>query len=298
MSAEGLLEDPNLFVENAHYDFDYTCRHRSPTRNTSILDVGSTDTGPSSYHTTTNHTTTSMTLLTGSRTPTDFALEYLQWARKFPPSDFYKCVKAHVLKLVHRPLRRARNEAAGQSMGNHGAKEIISTAPASAPAAATTAATTEEPGSAMHTNVATTPGAVHAAVLGATNEAELEASVHALDSYMRHRGSNVPHVCPLCNISLVVDGDLPSPSELSLAACTCWRRDTWYQRHRDQVITAGGKKRQSETQAPENTGVLASEKESKESQIHPTEASVARRTSRKELKDMRRLKYKAMGYNV
>jgi len=306
MSAEALLEDPALFVESAIYDYDYRYAMRNECNYTS-LEPGPADSIRSFPL---NCAKASATPHAESHTPTEFALEYLRWARAFPPSDFYKCVKAHVLKLVHRPLRLARTDAASLSQEGHGVNESTSSA---ASASATPAMTTTTPIANLEEskldanaapNTASAAGAIQASLLAATNEVELEASVHALDSYMRRRSSNVLHLCKSCNLSRVLKDEMLPSSAQSLSAkspgtCACWRRETWYQRHRDQTVPAGGKKRQSESEASEHTGTGAPREEDGDGGNGSLAITAgAHRTSRKELKEMRRQKYKAMGYDV
>lgn len=306
MSAEALLEDPALFVESAICDYDYRYAMRNECNYTS-LEPGPADSTSSSPL---NCANASVMSHAKSHTPTDFALGYLRWARAFPPSDFYKCVKAHVLKLVHRPLRLSRIGAASLSQEGRGVKESTASA---ATASATPAMITTTPIANLEEskldanaapNAAPAAGAIHASLLAATNEVELEACVHALDSYMRRRSSNILHLCKSCNLSRVLKDEKPpssalSQSEKSPGTCACWRRETWYQRHRDETVPAGGKKRQSESEASEHTGTGAPREEDGDGGNSSLASTAgAHRTSRKELKEMRRQKYKAMGYDV
>jgi hypothetical protein len=315
MSAEALLEDPTLFVGNVRYDFDYRYqyRHKSSdggitysSRSRSIS--GSCSRDPVASSASPNRAdhalaTAANASSSSNNTPTDFALEYLGWAHAFPPSDFYKCVKAHVLKLVHRPLRLAQG-AAAQGAAAQGA-EVQGRADGGIQDCAAGAATTAAAIEVLHlavadvvANEAVAAGTARAAVLAASNETELAAGVHALDAFMRRRGQNVSPPCSLCALSCADSGAPPPPPGYLAEECACWRRDTWYQRHRDQVRSAGEKKRQSESSSSEVAGAAEKEGGDDAPAGDSAETHAVRRATRSDLKEMRRQKYRAMGFNV
>mmetsp|Transcript_7383 Transcript_7383/g.9143 ORF Transcript_7383/g.9143 Transcript_7383/m.9143 type:complete len:232 (-) Transcript_7383:459-1154(-) len=84
MSAEALLEDPALFNRSSQ-TATCLCCHINGGRSSSELDgrMGST-------------------MISGC----DWVRRYLTIVAEHPPADFHKCVKAHCLKLLHRPLRK------------------------------------------------------------------------------------------------------------------------------------------------------------------------------------------------
>jgi tRNA-dihydrouridine synthase len=103
MSAEALLENPVLF----------NCE--SPALNALSPPRGASS--PVAFPSLSARTSPP-SLRARVSTATCFARDYLSLAREHPPSDFYKCVKAHCLKLLHLPLRVAQRGAASTGAGD------------------------------------------------------------------------------------------------------------------------------------------------------------------------------------
>ena len=186
MSAEALLEDPGLFSDSRAYDHDYEG---------AASDAWS-----------------GLPSAVSLKTPTIYAIEYLRLAKEFPPSDFFKCVKAHVLKMCHRPL-----QIAGR----------VSEMPAKEGAAGQ---------------------ALKKEVMEAQDADQLEKAVKRLDNYMCARAAIGLPSCGSCSCSeepheegtdlAAEDGAKSSLGRLAKEAqqrCSCWRNGTWYRRHRQEA---------------------------------------------------------------
>jgi hypothetical protein len=116
-------------------------------------------------------------------TPTAYCAAYLAQCKVHPPPDFFKCVKAHALKLLHRPLALAAAAAAAAAVS-------MTTAAASGEAAAVVAgAGLAASGAGYSGRVDAGGAAARAAVVEARDEAELLAGVVLLDAFMGSRAA-------------------------------------------------------------------------------------------------------------
>lgn len=207
MSAEALLENPTLFVHPPVYDPDYlSTRPLSSAEGQAAAAPPADQCRPLRPH----------------KTPTAIALEYLESSTRHPPSEFYKCVKAHVLKLAHRPIALAKED---DDEGGGGAVAAE-------------------------------------AVLTSRDPDELERAVRDLGSFMARRAAQMSACedCgePLAQAS-TAPGDTEDGAESPVddeplaggaeppvetirrelqLACQCWRERTWYRRHRNAEAAA------------------------------------------------------------
>jgi len=258
MSAEALLENPGLFNDArvtssksgavaSWYDFDYRSRRIDIRAEEVPLTHGLKEPPVCSA-------------VSAPMTPTAFCLEYLEICKSFPPSDFYKCIKAHALKLLHRPLALA-----GRGSEREGSASCSPSECRDKKSARTT--------SRDDVTTSSSRGAqARDAVMAAQDESQLVAAVKLLDAFMAVRAAALPPegtICSTCGGAMGregKDGTGQAPGD-DTGGCECWRYDTWYRRHRPPSLKAGSAKDSS--------------------------ATAGTRSSRK---DQRREKYRAMGY--
>ena len=187
MSAEALLECPALFNAHARLDHDYRLGVVPPPE-------------PDVSH----------------WTPTTFARAYLDLVGRHPPSDFFKCVKSHVMKLCHRPAALAASTRLEECVVGNQSEPNSSATEAAAGLEA------------------------RDALLGASNMDELAAAVELLDAFMQLRAAHLPPAqnrCKFCPDSNQREGCTDENVEgqtsvVSEHECRCWRSETWYRRHR------------------------------------------------------------------
>jgi tRNA-dihydrouridine synthase len=296
MSAEALLEVPTLFNHGSHNSFDYRFTNKftsilstsdnNASSNGSCSGGGGGGGGGDSLHM--GHM--------NNNTATSLALEYLEFAEKYPPSDFFKCVKAHCMKLAHRPMVIAKRFT----------HDDANTSPSSS--------NNDDDGDGDFGTDRRKTEAFQARdkVFNSQNEVELREGLLLLDSFMHefyhhhrhddessnentlssharrseqqclyHSYSNQDDKQDINKLSNEGGGGEGGEGgeEGGQIECNCWRRDTWYRRHRQNV-----KKSKNGDDEVEVEVVV--------------DNAAVERKRRIDRKENRRLHYRAMGFKV